>query len=606
MGQNRRLQLSITAKKLTNLHYALMGKSNPFAIVTVRGDNPDNHPTVIGHTEVVYNNLSPTYATNIILDGYRFGVPLYVEIGLFDFQSKLTGKTVRDLSAQSSVTNVSVTGNVTDSDVLTGIKDGTFDHKVMGTALFEVGEVLGARGNVAAKDIQTGGAVYVHIERSTVEGDLGQIKFQLRAQNIHNKRTLGTSSPYFELYRRVERPTGASWTSIYRSNVCRGDLNPVWEPASLDMETFCNGDMGRIIKFVVYDHRKGGKSKMIGAVEMSAQHFVESTADQPFEIIGKEGKFVGSLEITRADILSSKPVPPKGERRPSQMDRPPTEIIPKQISFGKRPEFLDYISGGCSISLAVAIDFTASNGNPGQEGTPHYFHPEAPNAWNDYEKAIFAVGSILAKYDSDQKFPVWGFGAKYDNVVRHCFQCGDEVEVEGVNGILEAYRGVFQTPLTMSYPTDFTEVIRTAGLYASHEQKTAEEEGKLSYTILLILTAGNVENVPETKLELNDASGTPLSVVIVGIGDADFTRMEFLDDHDPATDTGRDITKFVEFSDYKSYNALTEAVLDEIPDQLVDYFFEKGLLPGKAEVEEIENIKPQAADDDERTLTYFG
>ena len=51
MGQNRRLQLSITAKKLTNLHYAMLGKSNPFAIVTVRGDNPDNAPTVIGHTE---------------------------------------------------------------------------------------------------------------------------------------------------------------------------------------------------------------------------------------------------------------------------------------------------------------------------------------------------------------------------------------------------------------------------------------------------------------------------------------------------------------------------------------------------------------------------
>jgi len=380
----------------------------------------------------------------------------------------------------------------------------------------------------------------------------------------------------------------------------------------LDMETFSNGDMDRIIKIVVNDHRKGGKSKMIGAVEMSVRHFVEAIPDQPFEIVGKEGKVVGNLEITRADILkaTARSTPgstpaPQEQRRPSQANVPSMDIIPKQISFGKRPEFLDYISGGTAISLAVAIDFTASNGNPGQEGTPHYFHPEAPNAWNDYEKAIFAVGSILAKYDADQKFPVWGFGAKYDNVVRHCFQCGDDVEVEGVDGILEAYRGVFQTPLTMSYPTDFTEVIRTAGLYASHEQKTAEEEGKSSYTILLILTAGNVENVRETKMELNNASGSPLSVVIVGIGDADFSRMEFLDDHDPS-DTGRDITKFVEFSDYKSYNALTEAVLDEIPDQLVDFFVEKGVRPSKAEVEEIENITPAAADDDERTLTYFG
>jgi hypothetical protein len=117
----------------------------------------------------------------------------------------------------------------------------------------------------------------------------------------------------------------------------------------------------------------------------------------------------------------------------------------------------------------VAIDFTASNGDPRQPGTPHYFHPPESKEWNDYEKAIFAVGSILAKYDSDQRFPVWGFGAKYSNVVRHCFQCGSEVEVEGVQGIMDAYRGVFRTPLTMSYPTKFLEVIQTASSYARHE-----------------------------------------------------------------------------------------------------------------------------------------
>jgi len=51
------------------------------------------------------------------------------------------------------------------------MRDGKFPHKVMGTALFEVGQILGSRGNVASKSLQTGGAVYVHIERcSTPEG----------------------------------------------------------------------------------------------------------------------------------------------------------------------------------------------------------------------------------------------------------------------------------------------------------------------------------------------------------------------------------------------------------------------------------------------------
>lgn len=44
---------------------------------------------------------------------------------------------------------------------------------------------------------------------------------------------------------------------------------------------------------------------------------------------------------------------------------------------------------------------------------------------------------------------MYGFGAKYGGVVRHCFQVGQEQEVHGVKGILDAYRGVFKTPLIM-------------------------------------------------------------------------------------------------------------------------------------------------------------
>jgi hypothetical protein len=95
-------------------------------------------------------------------------------------------------------------------------------------------------------------------------------------------------------------------------------------------------------------------------------------------------------------------------------------------------------------------------------------------------------------------------------------------------------------------------------------------------------------------------------VVIVGIGEADFSGMEFLDSYDPNRDNGRDITKFVRFNDYRSYNALTEAVLDEIPDQLVDYYYEKGILPGQEEGFNEDMVEVQEADDDERTFTFLG
>ena len=137
-------------------------------------------------------------------------------------------------------------------------------------------------------------------------------------------------------------------------------------------------------------------------------------------------------------------------------------------------------------------------------------------------------------------------------------------------------------------------------------QELAFEEGHLSYTILLILTAGNVEDVIETKNHLIAASKEPLSVVIVGIGDADFQGMVFLDEFDPQTEDGRDITKFVRFNDYRSYNALTEAVLDEIPDQLVDFYFEQGILPRRDEGFSVDMVEVKEADDDERTFTFLG
>lgn len=137
-------------------------------------------------------------------------------------------------------------------------------------------------------------------------------------------------------------------------------------------------------------------------------------------------------------------------------------------------------------------------------------------------------------------------------------------------------------------------------------QKEAQKKGQLSYTILLILTVGNDENIQETKQALIAASSAPLSVVIVGIGDADFSAMEMLDEHDPHTERGRDITKFVAFNEYESYNDLTSAVLEEIPDQLVDFYFEKGILPPESVLMDHDEVEIMPADDDERTVNFLG
>ena len=63
----------------------------------------------------------------------------------------------------------------------------------------------------------------------------------------------------------------------------------------------------------------------------------------------------------------------------------------------------DRWSSGCFFScrlemnFTVAIDFTASNGNPAQPNSLHYYQP---NFLNQYAAAIQAVGEIIQDYDT--------------------------------------------------------------------------------------------------------------------------------------------------------------------------------------------------------------
>ncbi len=49
---------------------------------------------------------------------------------------------------------------------------------------------------------------------------------------------------------------------------------------------------------------------------------------------------------------------------------------------------------------------------------------------------------------------------------------------------------------------------------------------RLGYIVLLIITDGCIMDMDQTKEAIVEASGLPLSLLIVGVGDADFDAME--------------------------------------------------------------------------------
>lgn len=513
--------------------------------------------------------------------------------------------------------------------------------------VFEIGEVLGAKGNTKAKKLRQGGTLFVRVTPAT--NDMGKLELCLRGVKLKNVEGMfSRSDPFLEISSNIMSAGGMKWQTVYRSDHMPKNLDPEWKPFSVDIGRLCEGDFDKPIQIEVLDWEKSGTHRTMGKVETSVNRLLSAKitnaggrvdVSKAFTLT-KRGKDCGKIVVTQARCtqgaqpvnpsggfglaplsegntevsdeltLSERPVkisssllaPPvvaNGGSTPSAPLAPMTQPLPPPSApmappvSERRPKFVEYLTGGLELELSIAstsitifhswtpnsplfvstVDFTGSNGDPRQPGTLHYRDPNGQ--LNDYEKAITAVGGIIARYDSDQKFPVFGFGAKYNNVVQHCFQLGGRAEVDGIQGVLQAYRSTFHTGLTMSRPTVFAEVIDYTAATARSKFEMRQRVGSQCYKVLLIITDGAVSDIEATKKAIRAASNAPLSIVIVGVGNEDFSAMRVLDNLG-----GRDIVRFVEFSRHSNNRAsLTSDTLAEIPDQLVDFFYSRGIKP---------------------------
>ncbi|KAG8557201.1 hypothetical protein GDO81_018362 [Engystomops pustulosus] len=199
------------------------------------------------------------------------------------------------------------------------------------------------------------------------------------------------------------------------------------------------------------------------------------------------------------------------------------------------------------LNFTVAIDFTASNGNPSQPTSLHYMNPYQLNA---YGMALKAVGEIIQDYDSDKLFPAYGFGAKIppDGKISHEFPLNGDMEnpnCVGIQGVLEAYFKSLRT-VQLYGPTNFASVINQVASNAGSVTDGSQ------YYVLLIITDGVISDMAQTKEAIVNASSLPLSIIIVGVGPAEFDAMEELDgDEVRVSSRGkfaeRDIVQFVPF-----------------------------------------------------------
>jgi len=431
-------------------------------------------------------------------------------------------------------------------------------HTFLGECSFYLGSLMCSNSQKMECKLSGGrntGTVLVRGEAQANSRDVFCVTFS--ARKLANKEGFFSTSDPFLVISRINEDGG--WTQVWHNDRINNNLNPCWAPARIPMTTLCNGDPERPLKIEIFDYEKSGKHHFMGQVETSVTGMVKGNGMAMFvlepELAAKKKGYTNSGTLTATNVMVE-----------------------------AHPTFADFVTGGCEISLVVAVDFTASNGSPSDPSSLHFIH--GGGAYNPYQQAILAVASVLETYDTDKKYPVYGFGAKVVqpngqlSVVQHCFPVyGGGLEVQGVDGILQAYHECL-TRVNLSGPTLFGPLIAAATSIAAAANCS---QARQKYTVLLVLTDGEINDMEATKQALLQAAQQPLSVIIVGVGSADFSNMKLLDRlvvH-LADRTPRDIVQFVAFNEYasKGPNILGAKVLAQIPEQILQYMAMKHIKP---------------------------
>uniref|UniRef100_A0A8C3AMY1 Copine-3 n=1 Tax=Cyclopterus lumpus TaxID=8103 RepID=A0A8C3AMY1_CYCLU len=533
-----KVALSVSCENLLDMD--AFSKSDPLCVLLMNSSGP--HWCEIGRTERIQNCLNPKFSKTFVID-YYFEMVQKLKFVVYDIDSDNNSLQDADFLGELECT----LGQVVSSKKLTRplvMKDKTPAGK---------------------------GTIAISAEERT---DNRVVEFEVAGRKLDKKDFFGKSDPFLEFYKQA----GTGWQLAHRTEVVKNNLNPTWRPFRIPMQSLCGGDVEKSIKVDCYDYNNSGSHDFIGSFETTLSQIQQDSQTYAVEF----------------ECINSKKKQKKKGYKNSGV------IVVKQCKTVKDYTFLDYIMGGCQINFTIAIDFTGSNGNPSSPQSLHYINPEG---YNEYLAAIWTVGNVIQDYDSDKMFPAFGFGALIppswqvgvcvSQNIRLCSQVCHEFPINfnpsnpfcaGIEGVVQAYQQCL--PQVKLYgPTNFSPIINHAAHFA---RQAMQQETASQYFVLLIITDGVITDMDETRSAIVNASRLPMSIIIVGVGGADFSAMEFLDGDDgnlrsAAGETAmRDIVQFVPFRQHAPHDPpemLAQSVLAEVPGQVASFFNTMRLKP---------------------------
>jgi len=341
-----------------------------------------------------------------------------------------------------------------------------------------------------------------------------------------------------------------SWRGVYKSEETQSKQ---FESFSLFEDDLYHGDSSRDFQIELYSWEFTGEDRITD-----------------YTLVGLTQVNINSIKNQKEVILKN----PLNKACPNAK----AAVLNIDLSFSEFNNFFSLLKKGLQLNLMVAIDFTMSNLDSLNPGSLHYTEGSEPN---QYEKTLRALGSVIADYDHDKKFPLLGFGGIPEgrDDVEHCFPLTYDPNpcVSSIEEMVDVYKSALKRT-QLSGPTLFSPIMSNlSGIIQSFPQGT--------YSVFLIFTDGQINDMTQTIDSLVAMSKQPISVIIVGIGNSDFRGMVQLDgDEEALVDSdgnkiSRDLVQFVEYRNYKDdVKKLAEEVLSELPRQVeVFYNSKKGL-----------------------------
>ncbi|VDK75390.1 unnamed protein product [Litomosoides sigmodontis] len=396
-----------------------------------------------------------------------------------------------------------------------------------------LGEVLSRGGFIELPLFPNEGISFLRLEINEAKLSGQAVRLQFKGHSLHAPSSDCPLNAYFMMYLV---PEGAPKLLLYKSEAIT-EKNPVWRTFLVPVSHFSFASASCSIEIDVYNYNVNREDKLIGKCATSFDQLMRGNgALNAYKLSTREGK-KGSASLELVNVL--------------------------QVASSS---FIDFLKAGTQIHFSVAVDFTASNGNPLDPSSLHYIHP---HKFNPYMTALNAVTSVIGKYNRHGRIAALGFGAQTPPDYKN----GDakDPHVNGIDGVLNAYRTSLLSVRPYA-PTDYSEVIYHTYKFGAAVQRQGRSD---HYFVLLIVTDGCVTNPERTVNAIVDCAELPVSIVIVGVGNGDFSPMRHLLSLTLKSSEGRllrrEIVTFVPYTNSMTSNELVTKLLLNVPRQFLSW-----------------------------------